>query len=82
MLATGSNDGFAKIVHPETFKTVREIYYGKPVRAATISPLFDSDKYQKFHIILAGGQDAKDVTTTDASAGGFEMKLYNIIFGE
>jgi hypothetical protein len=55
MLTTGSNDGYAKLVHPETFKTVREFHYGKPVRAATISPLFDSDKYQKFHIILAGG---------------------------
>ena len=55
MLTTGSNDGYAKLVHPETFKTVREFYYGKPVRAAAISPLFDSDKYQKFHIILAGG---------------------------
>ena len=32
--------------------------------------------------MLAGGQDAKDVTTTGADAGGFEMKLMNIIFNE
>lgn len=82
MLMTGSKDGYAKLIHPETFKTIREFHYGKPVRSATISPLFDSDKHQKFHMIMAGGQDAKDVTTTDASAGGFEMKMFNIIFGE
>lgn len=82
MLMTGSKDGFAKLLHPETFKTVREFHYGKPVRSATISPLFDNDKHQKFHMITAGGQDAKDVTTTDAAAGGFEMKLYSIIMGE
>ena len=33
-------------------------------------------------MICAGGQDAKDVTTTGADQGGFEMKMYNIIFGD
>lgn len=82
MLMTGSRDGYAKLVHPETFKTIREFHYGKPCRSATISPLFDSQKHQKFHVICAGGQDAKDVTTTGADQGGFEMKMYNIIFGD
>lgn len=82
MLMTGSKDGYAKLLHPETFKTIREFHYGKPVRTASISPLFDSDVHQKFHMIMGGGQDAKDVTTTDAAAGGFEMKIFNLIFGE
>ena len=82
MLVSASKDGYAKLVHPETFRTIREFHYGKPVRSAIISPLFDSDKHQKFHIIVAGGQDAKDVTTTDVSAGGFEIKLFNIISGD
>lgn len=55
MLMTGSRDGYAKLVHPETFKTIREFHYGKPCRSATISPLFDSQKHQKFHVICAGG---------------------------
>lgn len=45
MLMTGSKDGYAKLIHPETFKTIREFHYGKPVRTANISPLFDSDKH-------------------------------------
>jgi len=82
MLITGSRDGYSKLVHPETFETIKEFHYGKPCRSATISPLFDSKKHQKFHVICAGGQDAKDVTTTGADSGGFEMKMYNIIFGD
>lgn len=82
MLLTGSRDGYSKLIHPEDFKIIKEYHYGKPCRSASISPLFDSDRHQKFHCILAGGQDARDVTTTDASAGGFEMKMYNIIFGD
>lgn len=45
MLVTGSKDGYAKLLHPETFKIVREFHYGKPCRSAVISPLFDSDKH-------------------------------------
>ena len=33
-------------------------------------------------MLLCGGQDAKDVTTTGATKGGFEMKLFNIIYNE
>lgn len=82
MLMSGSRDGTAKLLHPEDFKTIREFNYGKPCRSASISPLFDSDVHQKFHCVLAGGQEARDVTTTDASSGGFEMKMFNIIFGD
>lgn len=39
----------------------------------------ESDKY---HILIAGGQDAKDVTTTKEQTGGFEVRLFHIIFEE
>jgi translation initiation factor 3 subunit I len=80
MLASGSKDGSAKMLHPETFEVIRTFNYGKPCRSATISPLFENPTYQKFHLVCAGGQDAKDVTTTTADAGGFEMKMFSIIF--
>ena len=31
---------------------------------------------------MCGGQDAKDVTTTHGGKGGFEMKLFNIIYND
>lgn len=38
-----------------------------------------SDKY---HILIGGGQDAREVTTTKAQEGSFETRLYHIIFEE
>jgi len=33
-------------------------------------------------VLLGGGQDAKDVTTTGQIAGGFDMKLMSVIYGD
>ena len=64
MLMTCSRDGNAKLIHPETFEEIRNFPFGKPVRSVAISPLFDDDQHQKFHMIGAGGQDAREVATT------------------
>ena len=82
MLITCSKDGTAKLINPKTLEPVRTFSYSKPCRAATISPLFDSQENQKFHVLLAGGQDARDVTTTQATEGGFQIKMLSIIFNQ
>lgn len=82
MLFTASRDGTSRLLHPETFETIREFNFGKYCRSVAISPLHDSQDFQKFHIILAGGQDARDVALTGEAAGGFEMRLHSIIFRE
>jgi len=82
MLVSASNDGTAKLLDPSSLKEIRTFNYGKPCRSAILSPLFDDPQHQKFHILAAGGQDAKDVTQTGADAGGFEMKMFSLIFGD
>lgn len=82
MLFTCSRDGSCKLLHPETFDEIRCIQNDFPARSCYMSPLYDAEENQKFHLLVCGGQDAKDVTTTGASAGGFEIKLYNIIYNE
>lgn len=82
MLMTCSRDGTAKLLHPETFEEIRNFVYKKPVRGIAISPLFDDPDHQKFHLVCAGGQDAKDVALTGAEEGGFEIKLFSIIFNK
>jgi len=82
MLFTCSRDGSCKLLHPETFDEIRSYHFEFPCRNASVSPLYEAEDNQKFHVLLCGGQDAKDVTTTGASKGGFEMKLYNIIYNE
>lgn len=83
MLYSASRDGNAKLLHPETFEVVRNYRFGgKPCRTVAVSPLFDSHEFQKFHILMAGGQDARDVALTDEGAGGFEIRLFSAIFTE
>jgi len=76
MLFTGSRDGTSKLLHPETFEEIRQYSFGnRPCRTVAVSPLHDSTEWQKFHILMGGGQDARDVALTDEGAGGFEIRL-------
>eukprot|EP00798_Chlamydomonas_sp_ICE-L_P017837 gene17837-24221_t len=43
--------------------------------SAAMSPIFD-------HVITGGGQDASQVTTTSAKAGGFESRFFHKIYAE
>lgn len=52
-----------------TYKT------GRPVNSAAISPIRE-------HIILGGGQEAMNVTTTDARQGQFQARFFHMVFEE
>lgn len=75
LLVTASKDLTAKLFdtysldHMKTFKTDR------PVNSAAISPL-------KPHVVLGGGQEAMDVTTTSTRIGKFDARFYHLIFEE
>ena len=82
MLFTSSRDGTCKLLHPETFEEIRSFSFKFPCRNAAVSPLYEAEDNQKFHVLLCGGQDAKDVALTGGDKGGFEMNLFNIIHNE
>lgn len=82
MMITCSRDGYANLLNPQTWEIVREFHFKNPCRAASISPLYDDPDQQKFHCMLAGGQDAKDVTNTQAKEGGFGIWLMSMIYNE
>lgn len=75
LLVTASKDFTAKLFdtysldHMKTFKTDR------PVNSAAVSPL-------KPHVVLGGGQEAMDVTTTSTRIGKFDARFYHMIFEE
>lgn len=68
-----SKDQTAKLFDVESWKQLKEYSSGSPVNAALITPVKD-------FIILGGGQDARDVTTTSGSEGGFDAKIFHKIF--
>ncbi|NWT53545.1 EIF3I factor, partial [Erythrocercus mccallii] len=55
--------------HLKTFRTER------PVNSAALSPIFD-------HVVLGGGQEAMDVTTTSTRIGKFEARFFHLAFEE
>jgi translation initiation factor 3 subunit I len=75
MFVTASKDNTAKLfdtdalTHLKTYKTER------PVNSASISPNFD-------HVVLGGGQDAMDVTTTSTRSGKFDSRFFHLIYEE
>lgn len=82
MIATCSKDHTCKLLHPETLEMLKMYDKESPCRCAAISPLYDSEESDKFHILISGGQDAREVTTTAAKKGSFETRLYHIVYEE
>lgn len=74
-VVTASLDKTAKLVDVSSLEVLKTYKTGRFVQSAAISPLLD-------HIVLGGGQDASQVTTTSAKAGGFEARFYHKIFTE
>jgi translation initiation factor 3 subunit I len=87
VILTASKDGKSCVLDPDTFEVLHTMFPQNPTRnlnSCKISPLFSlgDDIEEKFHAILAGGQESRDVTTTHAKKGGFEILFYNLMFGE
>jgi translation initiation factor 3 subunit I len=59
----------------KTFKLLKTFESAKPVNSAAISPILD-------HVLLGGGQKAHGVTTSAVESGGFEARIYDMIFEE
>eukprot|EP00924_Labyrinthula_sp_SR-Ha-C_P003200 augustus_masked-scaffold_15-processed-gene-2.6-mRNA-1 protein AED:0.01 eAED:0.01 QI:0/-1/0/1/-1/1/1/0/342 len=78
MLISGGADMKAVLFSVENVKdwaVLKEYASDTPVNAAVISPI-------KEHVLVAGGQEAMNVTTTDARVGKFETKFFHMVFSE
>lgn len=70
---TASKDSTAKLVDLTTLDTVKTYKTERPVNSASISPIRDE-------VVLAGGQEAYQVTTTSSRTGKFEARFFNAVF--
>jgi len=75
MLITSSKDTTAKLFDTYSLELKKTYKTDRPVNSAAISPL-------KPHIIMGGGQEAMDVTTTSTRIGKFDARLYHLVFEE
>ena len=75
MLITSSKDTTAKLYDVDSLEVIKTYRTERPVNSAAISPIKD-------HVVLGGGQEAMDVTTTTTKAGKFEARFFHMIFEE
>lgn len=72
---TASTDCSAKLIDTATLEVLKVYQSNVPVNSAAISPLFD-------HVLLGGGQEASQVTTTSARSGRFESRFFHKMYQE
>ncbi|CAD1810160.1 Eukaryotic translation initiation factor 3 subunit I [Candida parapsilosis] len=72
---TSSKDKCATLIDVDTFEILKVYKADAPMNTAAITPLKD-------FVILGGGQEARNVTTTAESQGKFEARFYHKIFEE
>lgn len=73
MFITSSADMTARLFDCKSMKCIKTFQSDRPLNAAAISPLMN-------HVILGGGQEAMNVTTTGRAAGHFEVDFYHIVY--
>jgi len=75
MFISSSKDTSAKLFDTESLEHLKTYQTDRPVNSAAISPIRD-------HVVLGGGQEAMEVTTTSTRAGKFEARFYHMVFEE
>ncbi|XP_059805131.1 eukaryotic translation initiation factor 3 subunit I [Hypanus sabinus] len=75
MFITASKDNTAKLFDSATLEHLKTFRTERPVNSAAISPSVE-------HVVLGGGQEAMDVTTTSTRIGKFEARFFHLSFEE
>eukprot|EP01110_Echinostelium_bisporum_P008055 TRINITY_DN296_c0_g1_i1.p1 TRINITY_DN296_c0_g1~~TRINITY_DN296_c0_g1_i1.p1 ORF type:complete len:172 (+),score=55.89 TRINITY_DN296_c0_g1_i1:131-646(+) len=75
MFITASKDSTSKLIDAKTLKVIKTFDTGRPVNAASLSPIKD-------HVILGGGQSAESVTTTRIDSSQFKVRFFHKIYQE
>lgn len=70
---TASKDKVSHILEVDGFKVIKTYETDAPLNTASITPV-------KNFVILGGGQEARDVTTTSSKEGKFEARFFHKIF--
>lgn len=82
LMISSSKDHTAKVWAMDEYECVQVCETDRPLNDASISPLYNAEKDPKYHILMGGGQDAKDVTTTATGNNQFGAVLWHMIYNE
>ncbi|MCJ8749616.1 hypothetical protein PDJAM_G00178280 [Pangasius djambal] len=72
---TASKDCAAKLFDSTSLEHIKTFKTERPVNSAAISPIMD-------HVVMGGGQEAMEVTTTSTRIGKFEARFFHAAYEE
>ncbi|PFX20958.1 Eukaryotic translation initiation factor 3 subunit I [Stylophora pistillata] len=75
MFVTASKDHTAKLFDTDSLRHMNTYKTERPVNSASLSPIRE-------HVVLGGGQEAMDVTTTSTRVGKFDARFFHTVFEE
>lgn len=75
MFISASKDNFSKLFDWESMQPLKTYKTDRPVNSAAVSPIRDQ-------VVLGGGQEAMEVTTTSSRVGKFDARFFHMIFEE
>lgn len=75
MFITASSDHTAKLFDTKTLECLKTFKSDRPLNGASISPVMN-------HVIVGGGQDAMNVTTTSNKVGHFQVDFFHTVYME
>jgi len=73
MFISASTDHTSRLYDSRSLRLLKTYQSDRPLNAASASPLMN-------HVVIGGGQHAKDVTTTRAAAGHFEADFFHLVY--
>merc|ERR1712112_607753 len=73
MFISASKDTTAKLWDMNQLQDKKTYKTDRPVNSASISP-------NKDHVVLGGGQEAMDVTTTSTKIGKFDARFFHMVY--
>ncbi|KAJ8866206.1 hypothetical protein PR048_033730, partial [Dryococelus australis] len=85
MFITASKDKTAKLFDSDTLMCLKCYKTERPVNSAAISPILDHAGLSHcccFQVVVGGGQEAMDVTTTSTRIGKFDSRFFHLVFEE
>nr|XP_027200387.1 eukaryotic translation initiation factor 3 subunit I-like [Dermatophagoides pteronyssinus] len=84
VMLTVGRDKLALLWNTTTMELIGKYLMDRPLNACALNPLMDAENPDEryYHCILAGGQDASEVTTSASAQGSFETIILNLVTKE
>ena len=73
MFISASKDTTAKLFDCDSLECLKTYKTDRPVNSAAISPIYE-------HVVLGGGQEAMEVTTTSTKIGKFDARFFHMVY--